>query len=293
MYCYKIYLYTIVIFCFLSCSTDHSLTNVEEGFIEITDDVGRVVSVPEKVTRVMALSPSMTELLSLLSPEKVVGRTVHCNYPSSIERLPAFTVYPKVNYEAILKMDLDVVFSMSNMTSPEVADKLTQLGVPVLLYKGESINEVNTNFIEISKVLNEEDKALLIIDSLTTCLNKISICNKQSAAIAIVSIDPIYVYGKQSILQDKMVYACLENAIGEDLGLYPQVSREYILKKNPDILIGKSFEYMDSTFFKLYPELKSINAYKSKSVYEVDGDLISRPTLRYLDLINELITINE
>lgn len=293
MYCYKIYLYTIVIFCFISCSADHKIASQESNSIEIIDGIGRIIRIPDSITRIMALSPSMSEMLYLLSPEKIVGRTENCNYPPEIAKLPAYRVYPNVNYEALLKLGVDVVFSMSNMTSPEVADKLTQLGIPVLLYQGETIQDVNTNFKSISKVLKKEDKALSIIDSLTSMLKNNTPCNYHKSSIAIISIDPIYVYGKQSILQDKLTYACLDNSVDEELGVYPQISREYILKKNPEIIIGKNFKDMDTTFFQLYPELKSIKAYKNKRIYEIDGDLISRPSMRYAALINELKTINE
>jgi iron complex transport system substrate-binding protein len=45
---------------------------------------------------------------------------------------------------------------------------------------------------------------------------------------------------------------------------------------------------MDSTFFKLYPELKKIKAYQNKRVYEVTDDLNSRPSPRVIESVLEL-----
>jgi iron complex transport system substrate-binding protein len=45
---------------------------------------------------------------------------------------------------------------------------------------------------------------------------------------------------------------------------------------------------MDSTFFRLYPELKKTNAYRHQRVYEVTDDLNSRPSPRIAEAVIEL-----
>jgi iron complex transport system substrate-binding protein len=69
---------------------------------------------------------------------------------------------------------------------------------------------------------------------------------------------------------------------------YPQLSREYILKINPDVIFGGDFEKMEASFFKLYPELKLTIAYRNKWVFELNDDLASRPGPRFLEGIREI-----
>ncbi|UOQ77992.1 hypothetical protein MUN84_05050 [Hymenobacter sp. 5516J-16] len=45
---------------------------------------------------------------------------------------------------------------------------------------------------------------------------------------------------------------------------------------------------MDSTFFRLYPELKRIRAYQTRRIYRVTDDLMSRPTPRVVEGVREL-----
>ncbi len=102
--------------------------------------------------------------------------------------------------------------------------------------------------------------------------------------------DPIYVYGRNTILTDKLRLAGAENAVDSVFSApFPALSREYILKINPDIILGGSFEKLDSTFFSRYPELKKTNAYRNRRVYAVTDDLNSRPSPRVVEAVAELL----
>jgi iron complex transport system substrate-binding protein len=54
------------------------------------------------------------------------------------------------------------------------------------------------------------------------------------------------------------------------------------------VLLGGSFEKLDSTFFKNYPELKRINAYKTHRVFAITGNLMERPGPRVVESVREL-----
>ena len=107
--------------------------------------------------------------------------------------------------------------------------------------------------------------------------------------LALISNDFIYVFGKNSFLSDAIRLAGGQNAVDEVLGsAYPAVSVEYLLKINPDIIVGLSYEQADSSFFKLYPPLKRISAYRNKHIYDIDDDLVTRPGPRFLQTVHEL-----
>ena len=262
-------------------------------FVTITDGIGRKVQVPTKINRVVALSPSMTEILFQLVPNKVVGRTDQCDFPEACLKLPSIAIYPTVDYEAILKWNVDVIFSMENITPPEVAEKLGELGVPVLLYSGEDISTINAVFQQVATIVGESEKGKQIVDSLLASIQLFQKCTEEKSVISLVSIDPIYVYGKGSVLDDKLEIACFKNALDADLGKYPMITKSYFLKKDPDVILGGDFAALDTTFFELYPELRNLKAYKSKQIYAIDGNLSSRPTMRYVELVHQLKAIHD
>lgn len=293
MYCFKAYLYTILVFVFISCGKKSPSEHSDTNFVTVTDGVGRKVQIPTTINRVVALSPSMTEILFQLVPQKVVGRTDQCDFPEACLQLPSITVYPTVDYEKLLKWEVDVVFSMDNITPPEVAEKLAELGVPVLLYSGDNITAINSVFQQVAAIVGESEKGKYIVDSLKTALQVLSTCEKSKSVISLVSIDPIYVYGKGSVLDDKLDVACFTNEVDADLGKYPMITKTYFLKKDPEVIIGGDFNALDSTFFELYPELRNLKAYKNKQIFAVEDNLSARPTMRYVELIKQLKAIHD
>jgi iron complex transport system substrate-binding protein len=97
------------------------------------------------------------------------------------------------------------------------------------------------------------------------------------------------VYGQNTLFTDKIRVAGGQNAVTEKfVQPYPALTREYILKLNPDVLIGGSFGKLDSTFFKNYPELKRIRAYQTRRVYGITGNLMERPGPRVVESVREL-----
>ena len=69
---------------------------------------------------------------------------------------------------------------------------------------------------------------------------------------------------------------------------YPALTREYILRLNPDVLLGGSFGKLDSTFFRNYPELRRIRAYQNRRVFAITGNLMERPGPRVVESVREL-----
>ncbi len=279
-----------------SCQTSEQKTTHTQTII---DGTGRTVEVNKAAQTVMALSPSMTEVLfELLPPERIVGRTDQCDYPAACLSLPKVQVYPSVNLEKVLKINPDLIISNSEITPPETAEKLTQLGIPVLLYEINSIEKLHATIREVSQLIGAKVKgeALIKEDELQIMNYKsdsLVIPKSSLSAVTLISIDPIYVYGTTSFFDELLEIAGFQNAIDSSLGSYPQVSRSMLLRLNPDYLLGYDFEALDTTFFELYPELRSMKAYQQKNIYPLDGDLAARPSPRFVELIKEMRKIRK
>ena len=107
--------------------------------------------------------------------------------------------------------------------------------------------------------------------------------------LAITWQDPIYCYGQNTLFTDEIRLAGGHNAVVETFPQpYPALTREYVLKLNPDVLLGGSFEKLDSTFFKNYPELKRTKAYQNHHVFAITGNLMERPGPRVVEAVREL-----
>src|ERR1700727_1871960 len=116
---------------------------------EIEDSSGRLVTIPDRVERVMAAGPPASVVLYVLAPEKMIGWTAA---PRPNEReflLPSVRDLPELgrltgrgdtaNIEVVLKAKPDLIFDFGsvNPTYVSLANRVQeQTGVPYLLLDG-------------------------------------------------------------------------------------------------------------------------------------------------------------
>ncbi len=265
-------------------------------YITVTDDLGRNLKIPRYPKRVMALAPSTTEMLFAVCDEsQIIARTQNCDFPAPAKKKPVVNNYP-MDYETLVKLKPDLIFTVHGITSPEVAARIQELGIPVYFQKFEKVDDIFDRLQDIGRIVHRDAYALFYSDSLQRQLKAMTIRKARAATkprvLAITWNDPIYVYGRNTIFTDKLWLIGADNAVPEVMAQpYPALTREYILKINPDIIIGGTFGKMDSTFFKQYPELKRVTAYQTQRIYAATDDLMSRPSPRVVESVRELQSI--
>ena len=258
----------------------------------VKDDLGRELVLPVHPTRILGLAPSMTEMLFAVADTAIiVGRTQNCDYPAAALRKPVVNNYP-MDYEALLALKPEIVFAPEGIISAEAAAQIQKLGIPVYFQKYDSVADILRGLRDLGKLLQREQQANAVADSLQKQLDAFA-ANGQTKAkpkvLGIIWPDPIYVHGRNTLFTDKLQYAGGENAVQEVFAQQsPALTREYILQINPDVIIGGSFAEFDQKFFTLYPELKRIKAYQNKRIFAVTDDLLSRPSPRVVQSIDEL-----
>ncbi len=258
--------------------------------------MGRKVTIPLNVNKVMGLSPALTEMLFVLVPDSmVVAVSLQCNYPpEKVSQKPVLNTYP-LDIEKLISLKPDLVFTEAGISSPADVAQMEKAGISVYVFQYQKVWDIISAMDSISVWIPKNEKADFLLDSLKkeTRLLEEKVAGlgekEKPSLLAITWMDPIFAYGHNTWMTDKMRLAGGKNGIEQDLDKpYPQISREFILKMNPDVLFGGTFAKMDSTFFKLYPELKMIKAYQTKSVFSLNDDLASRPGPRFLEGIREI-----
>lgn len=259
--------------------------------ITVTDDLGRKLEIPAEPKRIMALSAAMTEMLYAVVPDSlIVGRTQVCNYPEAALKKPVVNSFP-LDLEGLLALKPDLIFTEDGITSMETVAKIEELGIPVYFQKYDKVEDVFRGLTDIGKIMQHEARAKKLTDSLQTELNAIGNAVKTQElkrALVIINNDPIYVYGRNSLMTDKIKWAGGENALQETFRQQsPQLTREYVLQLNPDFIFGIS-QQQNQAFFRLYPELQKVIAYKNNRIFALTDDLASRPSPRIVESIREI-----
>ncbi len=263
------------------------------GVDTLHDALGRAVVLDGPPRRVMALAPSLTEMLFLVCDTgQVVAVTQNCDHPAAARRKPVVNSYP-VDFEGLLRVKPDLVFAVEGITPLADARRIEDLGVPVYFQQYHTVEDVLQGIEAVGAITGHGDRARRVADSLRTLRDAVRRETADLPKPKVLGViwpgDPIYVFGKNTVFSDKLAIAGGVNAVDSAFKAEsPALSREYILKINPDVIIGGSFEKMDTTFFRQYPELRRVSAYRNRRIYALTDDLTSRPGPRVVESILEI-----
>ena len=102
----------------------------------------------------------------------------------------------------------------------------------------------------------------------------------------------MYVYGAKSIMHEKIRLAGGSNAIKDEFSMVsPEISREYLLRQNPDVIMGPDLATFEKEVLNNYPELAKLSAWQNKRIYKLNADLATRPSPRFIASVTEMRAI--
>ena len=267
---------------FVSCS------ELKENEIIFDDDLGRKVKI-SKVNTVISLAPSITEYSALICPHKLSGRTQNCDYPAWVKNKPLINNYPELDIEEIIRLKPDLILSQKGITSQSQIELINRFKIPIYIFDNNSIKDVISSCKIIGDLTGCQTRGVEVRDSLRDLFRtlKSEIKTVDKKGLAIVSKNPIYLYGSNTILDEILDLYQIDNLAGSLQSSFPEVDEEFIIRQNPEILISSS--KLDwELFFKEHQLLQSINAYRKGALYNINGDYISRQGPRVFGAIEQL-----
>ena len=276
----------------LACQSETKPAASPAATVQVHDDLGRALTLPAHPRRVLALAPSLTDMLyAVADTATIIARTQADDYPAAALRKPLVNSYP-LDLERLVALRPDVVFTVEGMTPPDAAARLGQLGIPVYYQKYRRVADVLRGINDVGRILGRSAQAKRLTDSLQAQLNGLAQAApiaSRPTVLALASADPIYVYGQNTLFTDEIRLAGGQNAVRDTFPQpFPALTREYILKMNPEVVLGGRFGKLDSTFFKNNPELRRTRAYQARRVYATTPNLLQRPSPRIVEAVREL-----
>jgi iron complex transport system substrate-binding protein len=255
---------------------------------QVTDDLGRVVTVPAKITRVVSTAPSVTEnVFAVGAGDRLVGVTSFCNYPEEAKAIAKIGDTMNPNMETIVALKPDVVLVSSASQLENFTKLLEQNGIAVYVTNPTSLDEVFKDLIKLGELFETRQQAEKLVADLEN--RYIALLNPgplrmQSRVFVQISREPLFTVGKQSFLTPIVGVAAGESVTANVASAYPKLSKETASAMNPDvIIISESPDNQEPN-----DAFKNSPAAKNGRVYKVDADLLSRPGPRLIDAMEQM-----
>ena len=282
----------------VACSTDSGAIN--EGGLQITDQLGRTVIFDEIPERIISISPANTEILFALGlGDKVVGVTNYCNYPSEALEKEKVGGFSTPDIEKIISLEPDVIFA-APIHEAEIIPQLEGLGLTVVALTPATIEETYDAIELAGLVTGTQETAAALVSDMRSSVDVVKglVANlsdeEKPNVFYIVWHDPLMTAGGDTLSGQLIGLAGGINIFG-NLSQYPTVSIESLLFGEPQVIIAGTGHGSGASASLVWaqtePRLQETEALMEGRVFEIDGDLTSRFGPRIVDGLYEMFEL--
>ncbi len=263
----------------------------------VSDQLGRKITVPDNPQRVVALAPSITEIIYALGRENLLkGVTLYSDFPPAAVNLPKVGSYVQLNLEKIVALKPDLCIAIKDGNPRVVARRLESLNIPAYAVDPRNLETVMQTVLEIGNLLNADQQADLLVQRMRSRVLKVkSLVSKAGYRPRVffqIGISPIVSVGTDTFMHELIVLAGGKN-LAKGPVAYPRFSREQVLALSPEILIITSMARA-AVFEKVKAEWSrwpNIPAIRDQRIFLEDSNFFDRPTPRLVDGLELLVKL--
>lgn len=274
-----------------SAGTKENITT--NSSFEFIDSYNRSVEIKTNPQRIISLGPNITEIISELSFEKLVGRTDYCDYPEKVSQVSSIGTIMNPNIEKIIELEPDLVIA-SVHAPKELLETLEKMNIPAIAIYDDNSLEGSYNLIsKIGYIMNEEKKANDIINSNKALVEEVISKTKNLDKKSVYYVISFGEWGDftagGNTFIGKMINLVSATNIAEEVNGW-NFSIEQLIEKDPQIIIVSKYFDSKNQFINTKP-YADLTAVKENRVYEIDNNLLDRQGIRNAQGLLELAKI--
>jgi iron complex transport system substrate-binding protein len=274
-----------------------TMTVHDEGFT-IVDDYGRTVTLDGIPERIVSIAPSPTEILFAIGAgPQVVGVDNYSDYPAETALLPKVGSY-YLNIEAIVSLQPDLIVGGDLVPLAEL-EQLSAQGIPYVLLADRTLEDVLKTIRLAGVITGHVNEADQVADGLAERIDAVknkTLADGVSKPKVYIEYDDfmgLWTYGPGSFGDDIIIVAGGENIAHNMISEYPMVESEFVIAKNPDIIVYTTgpWSTLNEDTYLNRPGWDTIAAVLNGDIYGVDANLLSRYGPRIVDCLEQLAEI--
>ena len=242
------------------------------------DDRGQALATAPIPQRIVSLLPSLTESVCALGAcERLIGTDRFSNWPASVMSLPKLGDLDNAPVERIVALHPDLVLVS---TSARLADRLQALGLRVVALDSRSHDDVHRSLDVLAELLGRPQAA-------TTLWSTIEQQTRDAARRVPVGLRGLRVYfevdptpyaaGAHSYLGETLAQLGVANAVPSELGPFPKLNPEYVVRLQPDIVMGAQADVQHMSLRPGWKVLRALSGRRSCGFDAAHYELLLRP----------------
>jgi iron complex transport system substrate-binding protein len=250
-------------------------------------------AIPE---RIITLAPNITETAYALGlGGKLVGATTFCNYPGEAQSIPRVGGFGQFNFEAIVSLNPDLVILHEECEAEQ--NRLASLGIPYLETGSYTIADILETVHRIGTACGVEPEADQLAQGMERRVAELRQTPEPRPRVLIAfggsagNGGQVHAFGRACLHNELLEIAGGTNIVEGDLP-YSLLSREAILRLNPDIVIvlAPELENAEAEEEK-WQTFAAINAVENNRVHILTDGYTCIPGPRFIQTLDDFAEI--
>ena len=249
--------------------------------------------------RIITLAPHLSELVDAAGgAERLVSVSAFSNLPESVKQLPITSDARSIDLEKMKSLRPDLIIYWRGGTSESQIQSIKKTfnkDVQFISVQPKKLSDIAADIETIGKAVGTESIAKKNADALRSKIAALSTNQKNTSTRKVRVFYQVWAQPLMTLNQDHIIGDIIQRCGGEQLFahekvLVPTVSREAVIKANPEIIFTAVDSAKMKTDWSMWSSFPQLAATKNKAFIDLDGDIISRPSPRIMQGAHKICT---
>ncbi|MGD8833950.1 MAG: ABC transporter substrate-binding protein, partial [Desulfobacteraceae bacterium] len=210
----------------------------------VTDMVGRTISVPKHPQRIVALAPSITEIVFALEQQhRLKGVSRFSDFPTEAKHYPKVGSYVHLDLERIVALQPDICIGIKDGNPLAVVERLDAMGIPFFSVDPINLESVMKSILAVGDLLDATAKARSIVVRMRRRIDAVKQktrgVGRKPGVFVQIGISPIVSAGSATFINELITLAGGTN-LAAGANPYPRFSREQVISLGPEVIVISS-----------------------------------------------------
>lgn len=260
----------------------------------VTDLLGRKLEVPQNPQRVVALAPSVTEIVYALGQQqRLKGVTRFSDFPEAAKQLPRVGSYVHLDVERIAALKPDLCIGVKDGNPLSAVTRLQAIGIPFYAVHPVNLETVMQSIETIGDLLGASQAAAQTVMEMRKRIDHVktivAAADRKPRVFIQIGVSPIVSVGSRTFI-DQLITLAGGTNIAAGSTPYPRFSREQVISLAPDVMVITSMARA-TVFDKVKAEWMqwpAIPAVRNQAVFIAPTNIFDRPTPRLVEGLEQM-----
>jgi iron complex transport system substrate-binding protein len=236
--------------------------------------------------RIITLLPSLTETVCAIGAcDRLVATDRYSQWPPQVRSLPKAGGLDDAEVELIVALKPDLVLVSR---SQRITDRLAALGIPSFALQTDRYGDIAHTVATIGAILGLKQEAGRLNESIAAGVDRIgaqALLRRHGAEPSVYfEVDRApYAAGAASFIGELLTRLGARNIVGADLGAFPKLNPEYVVRYNPDVIFISPKDAPALAERPGWDQIRAVKEHRLCSFSSEVDDTIVRPGPRVAD----------